>query len=261
MATPRIQSVDRAFSLLSHLARSGGCQSLPNMASGCGLTVATAHRLLATLETLGAVIHTGPGEYRIGMELVELAGTASPDKLLAAAAEPALNAIVRGIGHTAHVGVLDPDCMVTYIAKRARSGQPVPTRIGSQLEAYCSGLGKVLLAAMPDHVQDAYLADGPFVALTRHTITEPEALRAELAAVHRQGYAVDNEEIFDGLRCVAVPILGRKGQVIAALSASAQASDMTIDNVPLVAEKLQMLAADIGSKLYPQKPATVRIQH
>ena len=74
MATPRIQSVDRAFSLLSHLARNGGCQSLPNMASGCGLTVATAHRLLATLETLGAVIHTGPGEYRIGMELVDLAG-------------------------------------------------------------------------------------------------------------------------------------------------------------------------------------------
>lgn len=252
--TPRIQSVDRAFSLLSHLARSGGCQSLPNMALGCGLTNATAHRLLTTLEALGAVIHTGPGEYRIGLGLIELAGNASRDNLLAAAAEPVLRTIVRTLGHTAHIGVLDQDCMVTYIAKMGRPAHCLPTRIGCQLEAYCSGLGKVLLASMPLHVQEVYIADGPFVALTKNTIIEAEHLRRELEQVSRQGYAVDDREIFDELRCVAVPIFGRQGQVIAAMSTSAQASELKRSDVPEVARQMQAFASRISGKLYPPQP-------
>lgn len=256
MATPRIQSVDRAFSLLSHLARNEGVQSLPNIAAGCGLTVATAHRLLATLETLGAVIHTRPGEYRIGLELVELANSASRETLIAAAAEPVMRNITRSLGHTAHIGILDEDCMVTYIAKAGRPSQDVPTRIGSQLEAYCSGLGKVLLAALPANVQHSYLADGPFVSLTRNTITDPELLRKELEQVAQQGYAVDDGEILETLRCIAVPILGRHGQVIAAISTSGHTSQIKRSQVPDVARQLQAFAAQISGKLYPrQSPA------
>ena len=85
MATPRIQSVDRAFSLLSCIARRGGSESLPTIAAQCGLSVATAHRLLATMETLGAVIHTAPGHYRIGLGVLELGRNSSLDDLLAAA--------------------------------------------------------------------------------------------------------------------------------------------------------------------------------
>jgi DNA-binding IclR family transcriptional regulator len=231
------------------------------MAAECGLTIATAHRLLATLETLGAVIHTRPGEYRIGLELVELAGHATRDTLLVAAAEPVMRAITRGLGHTAHIGVLDEECMVSYIAKAGRAHEDVPTRIGSQLEAYCSGLGKVLLAAMPQQVQDNYIADGPFVALTRNTITQPEALQQELELVARQGYAVDDGEIFDHLRCIAVPIHGRHGQIIAAISTSGHASKLKRSDVPEVARQLQGYAAQISTKLYPLAPLPRARQH
>lgn len=258
MATPRIQSVDRAFSLLSRLAFNGGCQSLPSMAAECGLSVATAHRLLATLETLGVIVHTGPGEYRIGMGLVELARGAAPDKLLAAAAEPALRRIIQTLGHTAHVGMLDDDYMVTYIAKMARKSHRMPTRIGSQLEAYCSGLGKVLLSALPRQQRSDYIAEGPFVPLTRNTITEAAQLDRELELVRQQGYAVDDCEIFDDLRCVAVPIAGRDGSVVAALSTSAPASIFAHTDLPDIARALSGFADEISQKLYPAAPASRR---
>lgn len=261
MATPRIQSVDRAFSLLASLARQGGGRSLPTMATECGLTVATAHRLLATLETLGAVVHVGPGEYRIGLQLVELVGNTSRDEVLAAAVDPMLRVIIRTMGHTAHVGVLDPDHMVTYIAKAARPAHRLPTRIGSQLEAYCSGLGKVLLAAMPEQAREKYLSDGAFVALTANTIVDAGQLRSELDVVRARGYAVDDCEIFHGLRCVAVPIFDRNGHVVAALSTSSPAVELKRADIPGLARQLQVMANGIRDKLYPTLPASSRPNH
>ena len=251
MATPRIQSVNRAFSLLNCLVDAGGTESLPVMAARCGLSVATAHRLLATLESLGAVMHTAPGKYRIGMALLRLANMESQDALIAAAAEPNMRILSKTICSTAHLGVLDQDCMVTYIAKSSRRSQFPPTRIGSKLEAYCSGLGKVLLAALPPEQQHAYLADGPFIALTSHTITERENLATELQRVAERGYAVDDCELYDNLRCVAVPIRDMSGRVVAALSASSPANQLPRSKVSSVAESLALHANQIGAKLFP----------
>lgn len=257
MATPRIQSVDRAFSLLACIARQGGRESLPTMAAQCGLSVATAHRLLTTMESLGAVIHTAPGEYRIGMGVLELSRCASHESLLAAAAEPTLRRITQTLTPTAHLGVLDAEFMVTYVAKANKRGHPVPTQIGSKLEAYCSGLGKVLLAALPHETRATYLDEAPFIALTSRTITDIAVLERELCQVSRQGYAVDDCEMMDDLRCVAVPIHDRAGTVVAALSASSPARDLPRSGVPAVARELHRFAQEIGAKLYPAPVAFV----
>ncbi len=251
MATPRIQSVDRAFSLLNCLVDSGGTGSLPVMATRCGLSVATTHRLLATLEGLGAVVHTAPGKYRIGTALFRLTESTSKDRLFAAAAEASLRRICKNICPTAHLGMLDADYMVTYVAKASRRAHFPPTVIGSQLEAYCSGLGKVLLAALPAEQQARYLAEGPFVALTSRTITEPDALFEELQRVAKRGYAVDDCELFEDLRCVAVPVKDANGKVVAALSASSTVSQMPHQNIASVAAALSAHAHEIGDRLYP----------
>jgi DNA-binding IclR family transcriptional regulator len=251
MATPHIQSVGRAFSLLNCLVDAGGTGSLPVIATRCGLSVATTHRLLATLESLGAVIHIAPGKYRIGTALFRLTDATSKDRLFAEAADANLHHISRTISATAHLGILDGDDMVTYIAKASRQAQFPPTVIGSKLEAYCSGLGKVLLAALPAERQDRYLAEGPFVPLTSRTITCPEALEAELQLVAQRGYAVDDCELFEDLRCVAVPIRDKTGQVVAALSASSTARLMPASRVADVACDLERHAAEISRKLYP----------
>lgn len=251
MATPRIQSVDRAFTLLNCLVDAGGIGSLPVMATRCGLSVATTHRLLATLEGLGAVIHIAPGRYRIGTTLFRLTDGTSKDRLFAEASEANLQRISRTVGSTAHLGVLDSDAMVTYIAKASRRAQFPPTVIGSKLEAYCSGLGKVLLAALPAERQARYLADGPFPALTSRTITCPQALMEELRVVAGRGYAVDDCELFEDLRCVAVPITDRSGQVVAALSASSSAAELPRGRVAEVAQQLAVHAQEIACRLYP----------
>lgn len=251
MATPRIQSVDRAFSLLNCLVDSGGIGSLPVIATRCGLSVATTHRLLATLESLGAVIHIAPGKYRIGTTLFRLTDANSIERLYAAAAEPSLRKMCKSLCTAAHFGVLDQDQMVTYLAKYSRREQFPPTVIGSKLEAYCSGLGKVLLAALPAPDLDEYLDEGPLVALTSRTITTQEALKKELQLVAKRGYAVDDCELFDDLRCVAVPIRDATGRVVAALSASSPAGQLLHTDVPKLAEELIRHARDIGARLYP----------
>lgn len=256
MATPRIQSVDRAFSLLNCLVDSGGIGSLPVMATRCGLSVATTHRLLATLEGLGAVIHIAPGKYRIGTTLFRLTGENSIERLYAAAAEPSLRKMCKSLCTAGHLGVLDQDQMVTYLAKASRRTQFPPTVIGSKLEAYCSGLGKVLLAALPANELDEYLDEAPFIALTSRTITTQESLKKELHRVAKRGYAVDDCELFDDLRCVAVPITNAAGQVVAALSASSPASQLHQRDVPRVAEELMRHARDIGARLYPAHSLT-----
>jgi DNA-binding IclR family transcriptional regulator len=144
------------------------------MASRCGLSIATAHRLLTTLEGVGAIIHIAPGKYRIGTALFRLTDATSIDRLYAAAAETSLRRLCKSLCAAAHLGVLDHDHMVTYLAKVSRRAAFPPTVIGSKLEAYCSGLGKILLAALPVEQQRRYLDEGPFIALTPRTITKPK---------------------------------------------------------------------------------------
>lgn len=252
MATPEIKSVSKAFALLDHLAASGGCLSLPAMAEGCGMTSATAHRLLATLESLGAVVHAGPGRYAIGLRLLELTQRSSLEGLLASSAIPILNRITRATGATAHVGMLDDEGMVTYIARSAGRSSHIPTHPGNKLEAYCSGLGKVLLAGLSSTLRENYLAEGSFPALTDHTIAEPDALARELMNVASQRYAIDNFEMFEDLRCVAVPILDSEGKVVAALSTSGTRSELPVPNIPTIVAELSRHASSISAKLYPR---------
>ena len=251
MATPEIKSLAKAFALLDCLAADGRHVSLPALAKRCGLTVATAHRLLVTMEAQGAVVHIGPGEYAIGLRLLELSRLASFEGLLAASTAPLLNRITRATGSTAHVGVLDGENMVTYIARSVSRNSRIPTNPGNKLEAYCSGLGKVLLASLPSAHRAAYLADGPFPALTAQTIVDPDALEIELAQVDTRHFAVDNCEMFDDLRCVAVPIHDPAGRVVAALSASGSRAEIPVSRFDALVTELTQHAESIAHKLFP----------
>jgi DNA-binding IclR family transcriptional regulator len=190
------------------------------------------------------------------MGLIELAKASRQEELLAAVAEPTMRRMVRDFCPTAHLGVLDSDFMVTYLAKSTQKSHRVPTRTGSKLEAYCSGLGKVLLAAMSSAERSSYLPEGPFIRLTKKTIIEPQALEAELQLVSHRGFAVDNCELFDDLRCVAVPVFDQANRVVAALSASFPTSQLPTGKVREVVVDMQANARAIGAKLYPDFAGT-----
>lgn len=110
------------------------------------------------------------------------------------------------------------------------------TRVGMQLEAYCSAIGIVLLANLPLAEREAYLAGGPFVALTHRTIVDPAMLREELAAARLRGFAIDDEEVAPNLRCMAVSPHTTDGRVLAAISVlQALPSRKRLDDGPLLA--------------------------
>jgi DNA-binding IclR family transcriptional regulator len=147
--------------------------------------------------------------------------------------------------------------MVTYVAKVSAPGAfQVHTRVGAQLEPYCSGLGKVLLAALPDDDMEHFILDGELVPLTPFTITTASALRAELKLVRERGYAVDDREHQANMRCIAVPVQDRDGRAVAALSASDDAERMTPQRQMEVRDALVEAAGILRQKLYPA-PAAV----
>jgi IclR family transcriptional regulator, acetate operon repressor len=212
-------ALDRALDLFLAVLADQGRSTPTDLAARLGLPGSTAYRLLHPFLARGLLMKSAPGRYGAGAALGVAAGVETSEQAIARLARPSLAALAQRLGATAHLGVLEGD-MVTYLAKAEGGGPALFTREGIQLEAYCSGIGKVLLAHLPADAQDAYLAGGPFVALTAHTLTDPERMRAEWRRIKAQGFGVDAEEIIPGLICLAAPVQAPDGSVRLAVSAS-----------------------------------------
>jgi len=196
------------------------------IARDLGVPVATAHRQVASLVADGYLARHGRGFHVAGPRLLRLLGQLDEKQVIANCAMPVLHRLAGQLHCVVQLGTLEGD-MVTYRIKTVRGCNPF-TRVGLQLEAYCSGIGKVLLASLPDGEREGDPRPGPFPALTARTITEAGALRRELARVREQGFAVDDGEIAEGFAMLAVPIRSPDGRVLAAISASRSAAQAAV---------------------------------
>lgn len=205
--------------MLETVIADGGQSSVAALARTIGMPVATAHRQVATLVAQGYLMTSTGGRYLAGPRLLGLFNIIDPQQLLAATATPVLDALSARLGTIAQLGTFEND-MVTYRVKTGSGAADLFTKVGMQLEAYCSAIGKVLLAYVSPTQRQGYLSAGPFPALTPRTITDPVKLATELASVQQQGFALDDEEVSQGLVCVAVPVRTGGGEAIAAISVS-----------------------------------------
>lgn len=194
-------------------------RSVAAIAQGIGLPGATAHRQVTTLVAERFLTRLPGGQLGPGPRLLSLVQMVDAKQVIVAAAAPVLHRLASKVGSIVQLGTLEND-MVTYRIKTGRGANDLFTRTGLQLEAYCSGIGKVLLAHLPETERRAYLAAGPFVALTARTITDPSLLAQALDEVRLQGFARDEGEIAQDLECLAVPICQPDGRVPAAISVS-----------------------------------------
>lgn len=208
----------KGLQLLEAVLADGGRSGLSAIARQLEMPVATAHRLARTLESAGYIDRAAKGIYVPGQRLAAF-GRPDPRDRLAAVLRHPLARLARRFGAYAHAGVLE-DNMVTYIVRERGGALDLFTVEHMQLEAYCSAIGKVLLAALPDAELDAYLDQGPFIALTPNTITDPDRLRATLLGVRRDGAAYDRHEVRSDLYCMAVPVHAANGAVRGAISLS-----------------------------------------
>lgn len=205
--------------MLEAVIADGGSRSIAAIARDIGVPVATAHRQIVSLVEDGYLARHVRGRHVGGPRLLRLLGQLDEKEIIASAAAPVLHRLARELGCMVQLGTLEGD-MVTYRIKAGEGAGNLFTRVGMQLEAYCSGIGKALLAGLPQRECEDYLAAGPFPALTPRTITDPAALRRELERVREAGHAIDDGEIVEGLYCMAVPIRASGGRVPAAISAS-----------------------------------------
>ena len=251
MATPKIQSVQKAFALLQSFREPGEWVSNAELSRRTGLSEACAHRLMKTLEGIGAVVRDRRGCYRPGMVLSTLSKDIAVGDLICATSEELLADLAGRLKGVVHVGVLH-NGMVSYAAKFGEPLRvPIPSRVGAQQEAYCSALGKILLSGLPPQELDDFLHDGDLVALTPQTITSAPGLRMELSAVRERGYSVDNREVFQTIACVGAAIRDPDGDIAAAISFADSASNLSRDWEQEISGHLLAAADAISRKIFP----------
>jgi DNA-binding IclR family transcriptional regulator len=250
MATPKNQSVLKAFAMLKAFHSPNEWLTSCELSRRAKLPAASGYRLIQTLVEIGAVVRGARGRYRPGMLLVSLSHNVAIGELLHEASEDLTNALATRVNATVHLGILEGG-MVTYVSKASTpTSFPTHTRPGAQLEAYSSGLGKVLLAGLPYDQLESFIMDGDLVALTPYTITDRTVLLEQLERVRTLGFAVDDRESQADLRCVAVPVQDSDGRIVAALSASDYAPHMTAERQAELLEALLEAAASLGQKVY-----------
>jgi IclR family transcriptional regulator, KDG regulon repressor len=241
-------TVGKALDVLDLVAQTGRPVRFSELMEHRLFPKATLYRFLQTLTNQGMLTYdSDTGHYALGVRLVRLAHAAWAQSSLAPIARPFVDQLASATGETIHLAQMD-QAQVLYVDKR-NATRPVEmfSQAGKVGPAYCTGVGKAMLAHMPEPALDRALLRQSFHAFTPHTLSTPDALRAELAAIRARGYAFDREEHEAGIICIAVPILSRGGQVMGALSVTSTTQRTTLAALEVQADRVKNTAAAIAA--------------
>lgn len=240
-----VRAVTRAFDLLEALSARGGEAGVGDLAAALDMPAASVHRLLHTLTLKGYVLRLPSRRYSLGPGLIGL-GEATARRI-SSWAMPALTRLGEASRETANLAVLDGD-LVSYIAQVPSPHQMrMFTEVGRRVLPHAAGVGKALLAQLPDeHVRELVGRTGlpVYTPTTLHTI---DALVAELHAIRERGYAIDDGEQEVGVRCYAMPVVGHTLPM--AVSISGPAARVTVDSAPQMLRALRDAAETIRSAM------------
>lgn len=225
--TAHVQSVDRALQLLEILASENRELSLTELSQLAKRPKSTVHGLLSSLREYQFVDQSpDTGRYRLGIRLFELGSMVARSWDVRAVAQPVMQQLNRQLGEMVQLAVED-NGEVLYLEKiDSTHMMRIVSETGSRLPMHCSGLGKVLLAYKKPAEVKWILSQHGMKQMTQRTITSLSEMDKELYRIRNQGYAVDDREIMDSLRCVAAPIYTKDGTVKYALSVSGLAGNM-----------------------------------
>jgi IclR family pca regulon transcriptional regulator len=246
--TTFVQSLERGLAVIRTFDRQ--TPATPSeVAAATGLTRAAARRFLLTLAGLGYVRAEGRA-FRLSPRVLELGRAYLSGLTLPDAALPHLRGLVGAVRESSSAAVLDGDRIVYVAHVSARRVLSVSVTVGSCDPAFATSLGRVLLAAQSDEWLDRFLETAVLIPLTARTVVDPERLRAELLRVRRQGWALVDQELEEGLRAVAAPVHDREGRVVAAVNVDPQATRWTVEAIrSSVLPRLLAAAGEIDREL------------
>ena len=254
-------TVGKALDLLDRIAEAGRPVRFSELLDGSPYPKATLYRLLQTLTEQGMLsFDLVDHAYRPGLRLVRLAHAAWAQSSLAPIARPHLDALAGELGATVHLAQLDSG-HVLYVDKR-NAARPIEmfSQAGRIGPAYCTGVGKAMLAHLDEAAREAALRLQAFARFTPATLVTAESLRAELDQVRRDGVAWDREEHEPGIICVAAPIRVPSGRAVGAISLTTSTERHGYDDLEAMAPALRRTAdaigRDAGDWLFPELPKT-----
>jgi IclR family transcriptional regulator, pca regulon regulatory protein len=222
-----VQSLERGLSVIRAFDEEHREMTLSDVARATGLTRAAARRFLLTLVKLGYV-HFDDGRFSLRPRVLELGFAYLSSLSLPEVAQPHLEALVAKVNESSSISVLDDMDIVYVVRVPTRRIMSITLAVGTRLPAYATSMGRVLLASLPEEQLEERLARLEIGRLTSRTVKDVDALRTTLDTVRKQGYAMTDQELEEGLRSAAVPIRDSAGIVVAALNVSVHASRATM---------------------------------
>ncbi|HHB81047.1 MAG TPA: IclR family transcriptional regulator [Aliiroseovarius sp.] len=245
----RIQSLERALDVLSYVSEAGG-QTLSEIAGALGTSPATTYRILSTFAARGHLEmdagsqtwHVGPAAFRTGNAFLHRTG-------MVERARPLMRALMAETGETANLGVESGGQVLFLSQVETHEAIRAFFPPGTLSPMYASGIGKALLAAKDLPEIDRYISRTPLERFTEKTICARDALRDELARIHAQGYAFDDEEKSPGMRCVAAPVFNAFGEVVAGISVSGPTARLDMDEITRICSLVRQRAGELSHAL------------
>jgi len=249
------QSLERGLAILSAFSSSRPLLGVSELAREIGLTRSTTHRYVATLAALG-YLQQDPvtRRYRLGSRVLDLGFSAVNSMELRALSAPHLQALSDETGYTVNMAILDgTDIVYIERCRSARAGQreiDLDLHVGSRLPAYCTSMGKAILAFLPDEERNRVLAESELVRRGPNTLTNLAALRKDLARARERGLALNDEELAYGLRSIAAPVGSHGSGAAAAINIAVHRSMVSMEDlVERLGPSLEATAMQISARI------------
>lgn len=242
-------TVLKALDVLEFLAAKEEPVPVAEIARGCGQSRPTAYRLLTTLQHRKYVSNDGNGRYSLGTKILGLSKHVIDSLDFHQIAIPELNNLTRISEETTHFAILDQG-EALYVAK-IESTQPVRmhSTVGARNPLHCTAVGKAMLAFLPADERAELLNKLVLTKRTQNTITSRAVLAEHLEQIHRQGFAIDDVENEEGIRCVAAPVFNHEGYVAGAISISGPAYRIPISKLKEVSKLVIPACEAVSRKL------------
>jgi IclR family pca regulon transcriptional regulator len=249
------QSLERGLAILSAFRSGRPLLGVSELGRDIGLSRSTTHRYVATLAALGYLQQDGATrKYRLGPRVLDLGFSAINSMELREVAAPHLRLLSDETGFTVNMAILDGlDIVYVERCRSSRTGQreiDLNLHVGARLPAYCTSLGKVLLAFLPAGERKETLTQIEFTRRGPNTLTSRTSFAAELERVRENGFAINNEELAYGLRSIAAPVLSHDGAAAAAINLAVHSSMVSMEDlVKRLSPSLRRSAAEISAHL------------
>jgi IclR family transcriptional regulator, KDG regulon repressor len=245
-----IQSVNRAIAILSLFTYRRPRLGITEISHFLSLPKGTVHGLVRTLLNAGFLQQDSETrKYQLGLKLYEMGITLAGNLEINQKAVGPANKLAKNVSLVSRIAIWDEDSALITLNIDPHSKSLFVHQIGPRIPAYCSSLGKVILAFLSDEELNAYLSQTKLVPYTPKTVTQKEWLLRELKETRQRGYSIDQEETTLGLVCIGAPIFGKGGHLEASISLSGDPSRFQRKQLKSLAEKLSKTAGEISRSM------------